>query len=125
MSGGLRVLIVDDDVLLARIIGRQLQARGHRVLFAHSADEAARAMGVQPSERPDIILMDAVLQRESGLAVIERLQQISNAPIVMMTGHFDEEFRRDALTAGARASVAKPMDFADLDSLLRGIAAGG
>lgn len=119
------LLIVDDDAAVARVIGRQMQVRGYEAVAARSLDDARRILAGPPALRPDVVLLDSVLDKDSGLGAIAPLSALSGSPVVMMTGHFDGEFRKDALAAGARDAVGKPIDFELLDAVLRRVSSGG
>lgn len=120
----LRILIIDDDVMHARVVQRLLQNDGHETLTASSAEAAIQSLDGPSGFLPHAILLDAVLGPKSGLRIIRDLAARCKAPIVVMSGHFDEELRRDALLLGAKAVLGKPLDFKVLNSVLRELVAG-
>ncbi len=118
-SGGLVVLVIDDDAAHGRIVKRQLETYRHMVLLAASPKEAFRMLDDASLRHPQVIVLDVVLGRESGLVAIADLMARCMAPIVIMSGHFDEDMRQNALLLGAKAAVAKPLDVEALELLLR------
>ncbi len=72
-------------------------------------------------ERFDLIMLDVVLPGMTGFAAIAALKRMVDVPIVMMTGHADEEARKGAELLGADALVAKPVDFGTLMDVIGGL----
>lgn len=122
--GSLLVLVIEDDATHRKVVERQLEARGHQALVVSCAKSGLLILADPSRRAPDVILMDMVLGQESGLAAIADLASSCSAPIVMMSGHFDEDFQKDAILVGAKAAVGKPLDFEALDALMRKLAAG-
>ena len=109
------ILIVEDDRELARTLARALEERGYQTQLAYDGDDALRAVGRQP---PDLILLDLLLPRRDGRAVLSTLQQAEATraiPVVAMSGVLRRrDHERDILAAGARVFLSKPFSLADL-----------
>ena len=113
---GRAVLVIDDEVTLARNLCVYLDRLGYVAETAGSAEEGlAQAVEL----RPDIVLLDHNLPGQSGLAVLPRLrEQEPAARIVLMTGHGSLELAVQAMKAGAVDYLSKPLVLGELKLLL-------
>jgi len=112
-----RLLIVDDDEVFLQVLGRALQRRGFEVVKATTAS-AARQLAEQ--HRPDYALVDLKLGQDSGLDVIDALQQVvPGMVIVVMTGYASIATAVAAVKRGAANYLAKPVK---ADDILRALA---
>ncbi|MCS6801162.1 MAG: ATP-binding protein [Chloroflexota bacterium] len=113
----LRVLAVDDDPALARMLALMLEKEGHDVLVAHSGEEALRLLEQGPA---DLVITDLGLGTGmNGWELAERLrQQFPHVRIALATGWGAEIDLRDAARAGICGVLAKPYRIADLRQLL-------
>ncbi|MCX5797601.1 MAG: response regulator [Elusimicrobia bacterium] len=103
-----RLLVVDDEPSILAAFSRYFGDLGYAVTPVSSAEEALAAAKREPF---DFIFLDNVLPGMSGLRAIPELSRRSRAPILMMTAHFDEELKKDALLLGAADFLPKPLDF--------------
>ena len=111
-----RVLIVDDEPVIVQVISRQLRGKG---CVVRSAGNAEDAILLARENHFDLILLDINLPGASGFSVINTLKSISDAIILIMTGHADEEIRKDAILLGAAELIAKPFEHQQLMSMIR------
>ncbi len=115
------VLIVDDNVRLARTIAAYMEMQGFRAHPAHSAEEALLAA---QQVRFDLVLLDINMPGMDGLEVCRRL--IATAPgmrVLMVTGRDSPEDPLRAAAVGARALITKPISLASLrEQMLRALA---
>ncbi len=96
---GARVLYIDDDPGLARLVQKTLQARGFEVECASSA---AAGLERLQAERFDIVGLDHHMPNQTGLEVLPRIRALSNAPpVIYVTGSEDSHIAVAALKAGA------------------------
>jgi DNA-binding response OmpR family regulator len=102
-----KILIVDDELFIIKILGRQLEYRGYEVRSAQSAEAA---LALLERESVDAVLLDNILPGMTGMKALAGIRSRTAAPVFLMTGHFDEEFRKDAMLLGAADVLAKPMD---------------
>jgi DNA-binding NarL/FixJ family response regulator len=110
----LRVLIVEDDALVADGLALQLEALGHEVLgIARDGREALAA--VRDSD-PDLLLLDIRIPKLDGLHVCRRLMRRRPLPVVMVTGYGDHHLIAEAEESGAMAYLLKPTDERRLDA---------
>src|SRR3954454_7114565 len=108
MSGmdGARALVVDDDETIRAVVRRLVEVAGGSVAEAESGADALRALYAQ---RPDIVVLDIDLATAlDGLRVLERIRQLTDVPVVMLSAHDDELEKVRALQAGADDYVTKP-----------------
>ncbi len=107
---GLRVLVVDDNHLIRRLLGLILEAGGHEAVEAESAEDALELARETP---PDAWLVDEVMPGMSGSELVRVLrrsadQRLSAAPIVGISGRVGAS--SDLLRAGCDTFVPKPVD---------------
>jgi DNA-binding response OmpR family regulator len=107
MSGmeGARVLVVDDDDSIRAIVRRLVELSGATVTDAATGEDGLRALY---ADRPNIVVLDIDLPGIDGWQVLERIRQLADVPVVMLSGHADELEKVRALQAGADDYVTKP-----------------
>jgi two-component system cell cycle response regulator DivK len=113
------VLVVEDFEDNRFMMRRLLEMSGYRVVEAVNGEQAVEAA---VGERPDLILMDLSLPKLDGLAATRRIRQydaLSKTPIVAVSAHDTTDFHADALAAGCNEYVTKPIDFDQLEALLK------
>ena len=118
-----RVLVIDDDVLLVRLIEHNLSQVEVQVLKAYSGYEG---ISLARTQQPDLVILDIVLPDMGGIAVLKKLLEISpDIPIIMITGYDNIERAEKCLKMGARDYITKPFDFDYLrTSILANILSG-
>jgi signal transduction histidine kinase len=117
-SGGRRILIVDDNVDGAESLSLLLSISGHKTAVALNGPE-----GLEKARmiRPEVVFLDIGLPGMDGYDVAKRLRLedcCSGATLVAMTGWGSEEDRKRSKEAGFDFHMTKPVDLAQLDSLL-------
>jgi DNA-binding response OmpR family regulator len=107
----MKILVIDDDLLLLRMISRILTTAGHEVL---TAAEGSRGMTLFRRENPDIVITDIIMPGQEGLETILALRRDdSPVKIIAMSGS-DAEMLDVARLIGADAVIAKPFRAQDL-----------
>jgi two-component system response regulator AtoC len=107
------ILIVDDEEIHARALGRFLAGRGHMCEVATTATAAHEALRIV---RPHLVLLDLRLGEADGLDVLRDLKVIDPAlPVIMMTAYGSVETAVRAMKAGALDYLQKPMDLEELE----------
>jgi DNA-binding NtrC family response regulator len=102
------VLLVDDEPLLLRALQRILRADGHRLHCAESAEQAEDVL-VEPDL--DVLLLDLLLGRQSGLELLERVKrERPELEVIVITGHASIESAVGCIRRGAFDYLAKPFD---------------
>jgi sigma-B regulation protein RsbU (phosphoserine phosphatase) len=105
------ILIVDDDKLNSEGLARRLQGQGYEVAIANSGRKAIELLGDRPF---DLVLLDIMMPRMSGLDVLKFLRRVDSPidlPIIMVTAKGESEDIVEALELGANDYVTKPLDF--------------
>lgn len=118
-SSSLRVLVVDDEPLVRWALAETLVGAGAAVIEAADGQQAMHALA-HASAPVDVVLLDYALPNARHFEVLAALRQIAPAtPIVLMTVYFTPEIAREALARGACRVVAKPIEMADVPTLVR------
>lgn len=103
-----RILIVDDDLDLARSIALIFKHKGYRVSVVADGLSAIQQVQTQPW---DIVLMDIKMPGLDGVETYQRIKDIQpNLAVILMTGFADEERVQAGLRAGALAALTKPLN---------------
>jgi DNA-binding response OmpR family regulator len=109
-----RILIADDDELIAELASEVLIDAGHACGWVTSAAAAWRCV---QRKRPDILLLDQSMPGESGLTLLRRLRRspaLYDLPVIMFTAMSGVEDEGQAIFAGAQDFISKPFDPFDL-----------
>jgi CheY-like chemotaxis protein len=110
------VLVVDDYDEIRFLTRQALESFGYRVLEASSGAEAVR---VAQADSPDLILMDLSMPAMDGFATIHQLRRLiglRDVPVIAVSAHTAREVREDALAAGCREFITKPVNIEKLKS---------
>lgn len=112
------VLVVDDYDEIRILLRRALEMRGCRVVEAADGEEAVR---VALAERPDLILMDVWLPRQTGVSAVRQIRQdpsMAGVPVIALTAYEAVDLHIKAIQAGCNHYLIKPVDLDDLNNLL-------
>ncbi|HEV2187390.1 MAG TPA: response regulator [Stellaceae bacterium] len=114
----MKILVIDDDLLLLRTITRILVADGHEVL---TASESERGMTLFRQKNPELVITDIVMPKQEGLETILTLRRDdSPVKIIAMSGT-DAEMLDIAALIGADAVIEKPFRAQELLSRVRAV----
>ncbi len=116
MTGQAKVLIIDDDHALVDLIKATLQKAGYDVAFAYDGHDGLRQMYDQ---RPDLVILDINMPTMDGWIVCQRIREVSNVPIIMLTARNEPEEIVKGLDMGADDYIVKPFDIAVLTARVR------
>jgi CheY-like chemotaxis protein len=112
----MKILIVDDSKLSRSMVKQILDKENHTYFEARDGDEAIE---LYIQEKPDLVLLDLTMPGMNGLAVLERLRQISSrAKIIIASADIQEITRKEALKLGAAAYITKPFQAQDLRGIV-------
>jgi two-component system, OmpR family, KDP operon response regulator KdpE len=116
MSGGPRILVVEDDDETRRALVRELGTRGYAI---EEAPDGATAQRRWSARRPDVVLLDLGLPDLDGLTLVSRFRREASTPIVILSGRYEEREKVEALERGADDYVTKPFGVAELHARIR------
>jgi two-component system, OmpR family, KDP operon response regulator KdpE len=105
MSGGTRVLVVDDEPQIVRALKVVLREAGFEAVPAESVEEALDRASIRP---PEAAILDLVLPDGTGIDLCRRLREWTDMPILLLSAVGDEDEKVRALEAGADDYVVKP-----------------
>ncbi len=115
------VLVVEDEDALAELLQYNLKKEGFRVSMAADGEEA---MMLVEERQPDVVLLDWMLPKVSGIEVCRRLrgrQETRNLPIIMLTARGEEADRIRGLDTGADDYIVKPFLMKELFARVRAV----
>lgn len=106
-----RILVVDDEEPIAKILDFNLRKEGYDVIVAHDGEKAVE---LAFSEDPDLILLDLMLPKKDGMEVCREVRAQKNIPIIMLTAKNSEIDKVLGLEFGADDYVTKPFSTREL-----------
>ncbi len=113
-----RILIVDDEERIVHTVKAYLDQEGFKTYTASDGEEALRAF---EEKGPDLIVLDLMLPRLSGIEVTKKIRATSNVPIIMLTAKASEADRVVGLELGADDYVVKPFSPRELVARVRAV----
>ena len=112
-----RMLVLDDDAAFLSILKMRLKSTGHTVDTAETGWDGLTKLA---HATYDVVLLDDLMPGIAGLTVLQHIRERHpSIPVVMMTGDIHSQLSAQALAAGARACLAKPVDPVELDQALQ------
>jgi DNA-binding response OmpR family regulator len=108
MTGGRRILIVDDDAFIRRPLEFILREEGYEPVSAADADEGMRSIERQA---PDLIVLDVMMPGKDGLTLCSELKgdpRYAAIPILLLSARGQENDRQKGLALGAAEFLTKP-----------------
>lgn len=119
VTEGEKILIVDDDERLRRLLERFLTEQGYRVRGVENAEQMDRVLA---RELFNLVVLDLMMPGEDGLSVCSRLRASNNqVPIIMLTAKGDEASRIQGLELGADDYLAKPFNPRELLARIKAV----
>lgn len=113
-----RILIIEDDEEILRVLKRVLSYEGYIV---DTALTGKAGLTLADQQRPDLVVLDWMLPNMDGLEVCRELQKIGNQPILMLTAKDTTQDRVEGLDAGADDYVVKPFEIEELLARIRAL----
>jgi DNA-binding response OmpR family regulator len=105
MNARVRILVVDDDADIRRLLRELLERIGHTVDEAEDGKTALRKLFANP---PSLVILDVTMPELDGFQTLERIRDLSDVPVLMLTARTQELEKVRGLSAGADDYVAKP-----------------
>jgi putative two-component system response regulator len=110
-----RILVIDDEPLILRVVSRFLQSNGFE--FVDAVNDSRKALARIEEFRPDLILLDVIMPHMSGLDVLRSItarRHENHLPVIILSASTDVDTKREALALGATEFLSKPVDPNDL-----------
>ncbi len=107
-----RILIIDDDVALLKMLKRYFEMKRYEVITAESGPEGLRRMNPQP----DIILLDVNMPGLDGIEVCRRIRDRVTCPVLFLTARVEEQDIVNGLSSGGDDYILKPFRLRELDA---------
>src|SRR5688572_22961845 len=108
MSG--KILIIDDQAIMLKLMAHPLQQEGYTIITAMTGVEGLQKI---QGEQPDLVILDVMLPDMNGIDVCRRIRQVlqlSDLPIIILSGQTELSAKIQGLEAGADEYVTKPVD---------------
>ena len=124
MAGKPRVLLVDDEPSIVKMVGKRLEIEGFEVVIAMDGQDA---LAKAHTENPQLIVLDLMLPKLNGYEVCTMLKQdtrYQKIPIIIFTAKTQEKDEKMALECGANAYMRKPFRAQELTEKIRSLIAG-
>ncbi len=122
MAERLRILLVDDEPDILKMVGKRLESEGYEVSLAIDGEEALEKI---QEENPDLVILDIMLPKVNGFEVCRQLKQNSlhqGIPVILFTAMTQQKDKRLGLECGADAYVCKPFRTDELLDKIRELA---
>lgn len=111
-----RILVVDDEPQLTRVLLRSLTSKGYEVRIAGDGEFALQTFRDWP---PSLVVTDLAMPNMGGLELCRRLRELSDIPIIVLSVRGEEKTKVEALDAGADDYVTKPFGMDELLARIR------
>ncbi len=116
MADGYKILVVEDDAAVRRLVTTTLNLRGYACQEAKTANQALLELSTQP---PDLVVLDLGLPDRDGVEVIRALREWSALPVIVLSARLEDADKVEALDAGADDYLVKPFSVEELLARVR------
>ncbi len=113
-----RILLVDDEPILIKGLKYTLEKDGYETLTAYDGEEALQAF---MNNQVDLVLLDVMLPKLDGVIVCQRIREISNVPIIMLTAKGEDMDKILGLEYGADDYMTKPFNILEVKARIKTI----
>lgn len=113
-----RILIVEDDRALARVLSDNLTFSGYEVEWV---DDGADVLNCVRAKSPDLVLLDVMLPKRDGFSLCGLIRQGGRTPVIMLTARDQKVDKLRGLELGADDYITKPFDFEELQARIRAV----
>lgn len=113
-----RILIVDDEPAIVRLLSLRLQMKGYDIIKAYDGVECVK---IAVKEIPDLILLDIKMPKQDGIGAFKKLIEMDitkNIPVIFMTAYPKFEIINRVLKMGAKDCISKPFISEDLEKII-------
>ena len=116
--GRARILAVDDEPQLLRLVRNTLSDAGYTPIVTGDPDEALHLI---EQEKPHLVLLDMMLPGTDGIELMRRISEITDAPVIFLAGHGGDEIVARAFEAGADDYMVKPFSPTELAARIEAV----
>jgi two-component system, OmpR family, KDP operon response regulator KdpE len=116
MKENQRILVVDNEPQILRVLSRSLASEGYEIRVA---SDGADALAVFGEWTPDLVITDIMMPKIDGLELCQRLRTISSIPIIVLSASGEEHTKVEALDLGADDYITKPFSMYELRARVR------
>jgi len=116
MNDPQRILVVDDETQITRVLRRSLATHGYEAQTASGGEEALKVFG---EWSPDLVITDLSMPDMGGLELCRRLRAVSRVPVIVLSAKGEERLKVEALDVGADDYVTKPFGMDELLARIR------
>ena len=114
----MKILVVDDEVLLVKGIRFNLQNEGYDVITGSDGLDAVQAVREQA---PDLVVLDVMMPNMDGLTACSKIREFSNVPIILLTAKADDIDKLIGFDHGADDYLTKPFNILELKARIRAL----
>jgi DNA-binding response OmpR family regulator len=112
------IVAADDDPQLLRLVTRNLQLEGYDVM---AASDGQQALELIEAHVPDLVLLDVMMPRMDGFAVLQRVREYSAVPVIIVTARGQDQDKIRGLDLGADDYLTKPFNVDELVARVRAV----
>jgi len=116
MTSKAKILVIEDEEEITRLLEFRFQQEGYDVLAAKNGVDGLRIL---QQEHPDLVMLDVMMPRMNGWETCKRIRQYSDVPVIMLTALGQEADKVRGLELGADDFVTKPFSLAELVARVR------
>ncbi len=116
MAGRPKILVVDDEPQITRVLRTSLSSHGYEVSVANDGEAALRSMD---ESKPDLVITDLAMPKMTGVELCENIRDCSQVPIIVLSVRGDDKSKIEALDKGADDYVTKPFSIHELLARIR------
>jgi len=118
MSESTKLLIIDDDKQLVEAVSLYLTKSGYEITTAEHGRAGLQSMYM---ERPDLVVLDIMMPEMDGWETCQRIREMSNVPVIMLTARGQESDRVKGLRMGADDYVMKPFSLKEMEARIQAV----
>ena len=113
-----RILVVDDDTAIVRLLGQVLQEEGYQTV---SSQDGVGAVQTINDQHPALVILDINLPKLNGFEVCRKVREVSQVPIIVVSGRGSDDDKMYAFQVGADDYVTKPFSVGELMARVRAV----